>query len=94
MSVLRGKAFPGDLWADTDTLLASALTLFEAGLCPGCHNPLVESTDPANDGAYEAPLPVRCHGCTAVERRAKKYAESEAPGALRFGAWLKAKVRL
>lgn len=58
-------------------------------LCPkGCGQPLSESTDPANEGQYEAlPLPTRCHACTALEEAKSNYVATygdkiRAPGAL------------
>jgi hypothetical protein len=51
----------------------------EADTCPGCGQPLSESTDPDREGGYEVPLPTRCHACTALHTHQDKYAESK-PG--------------
>lgn len=89
--MLRGQRTPTDRWTEHDRSLAVALTLHEATLCTGCGQPLEESTapeaDPSNRDAawtYEAPTPVRCHGCTALEHRQDTYSEADAARALRF----------
>lgn len=51
----------------------------EADTCPGCGQPLSESTDPDHEGGYEVPLPTRCHACTALHVHQDKYVESK-PG--------------
>lgn len=93
LSVLRGLRSPAQRWTQHDSSLAVALTLHEATLCPGCGQPLSESTSPDADlgnrhGAYhyEASLPIRCHACTAVDAAAEPYRgeDVEAPRALRF----------
>jgi hypothetical protein len=70
-----------------------ALTLHEATLCAGCGHPVEESmsaeADPGNQDRlwhYEAPLPHRCHACTAIEVQQAAYVEAENPRALRFSA--------
>lgn len=70
-----------------------ALTLHEATLCTGCGHPVEEASsteaDPSNRDAlwhYEAPIPHRCHACTAIEQQQSGYAEAENPRALRFAA--------
>lgn len=99
LSVQRGWAAPSDRWSDHDVVLSSALTLYEAGLCPGCSQPLVESTDPAHDphdpagtGRYVVADPVRCYACSAIDAKARLYEKAEQPRALRFGAWLKKRL--
>jgi hypothetical protein len=49
-----------------------ALTVWQAGRCPGCGEQFAESTSSLNDpdnrdgtGYYEVPPPTRCHACTA-----------------------------
>lgn len=78
-------------WGDVDRLLAVALTKYEASLCDGCGQPLHESMDPQHDrdnragpAFYEAPEPVRCHACTALEERQKQYTGEDASAARRF----------
>lgn len=69
--------------------LALALQQYEDGLCGGCGQPLVESTDPDNEGRYVASLPHRCHACTALGHRMDEYQNSSQPKALRFGVTLR-----
>lgn len=54
-------------WTDQDREAAIALQEYEAGLCPGCQEPMSETTDPANEGRYRTDLPIRCHRCTMAE---------------------------
>lgn len=91
LSVLRGQGPPGTRWTEHDRTTAVALTLWEALQCPGCGQPLEESTDPEADpsrvdGAwhYDVPTPTRCHACTAVHVAQEPYGEAAAPHALRF----------
>lgn len=69
-------------WDDEDRELALGLLAYEADLCPGCKQPMAETTDPANEGRYVADLAIRCHRCTAVEAAAAKYEGNPAPNAL------------
>lgn len=41
-----------------------------------CGNPLMESTDPELEGAYEAQAVV-CHACAAREAASKKFADAD-----------------
>jgi hypothetical protein len=93
LSVVRGQRLPGDRWTDHDTSMAVALTLYEGGLCHGCGHPVAESTaetadpnSPDRTHHYVAPLPTRCHACTAIGMRTPQYAEAPQPDALRFRA--------
>jgi DNA-directed RNA polymerase subunit N (RpoN/RPB10) len=88
LGVLWGAYAPSAVWSDRDGLLAQALTVFEAERCTGCGHPLSESMDVANARAYVSPFPMRCHACTAIAERAEKYADTNAPSALRFHAEL------
>lgn len=64
-------------WTNRDRELAEALVIYEAGLCPGCAQPLSESLDPDREGWYE----VHIQTCAAC--RAKAAAKSgEEPGEL------------
>lgn len=51
-------------------------------------DPLSDADNPRSVRHYEAPLPVRCHACTAREIRRQVYADPEknvtAPNALYF----------
>lgn len=56
----------------------------EADTCTGCGQPLSETTKADAEDGYHSDLPVVCHGCKAVQRRQKDYAEDEFAPALRF----------
>lgn len=68
-------------WTAEDLAWAQAKHRNDADICPACRLPLSETTDPDNEGEYEAPLPVRCHSCTPLEHRKEEYRESP-PGLL------------
>lgn len=70
-------------------MAALGLTEYEDGLCSGCGQPMHETMDPDNERRWLADLPIRCHACTAREKRAKEYDEATAPGALRYPVRLK-----
>ena len=53
-----------------------------------CGRPLVESTDPDNEGRYVVPLPARCYSCTALQQAFEAYRDADQPQALRFHAEL------
>jgi hypothetical protein len=76
-------------WAEEDLAYARAHRRNELGKCPGCRLPLVETTNPDNEGSYEAPPPTRCHACTPLEFRKDEYVKS--PPGLLFRVFLKAK---
>lgn len=69
-------------WDDKQRELAFALQAYEADLCPGCKQPLTETTRVENEGQYEPGPAVRCHRCTAADQAFKKYQDSPAPQAL------------
>jgi hypothetical protein len=69
-------------WTDEDRGLALALTVYEADACPGCGQPLSETTRPEREGRYRAGLAVRCHHCTASALGAEPYRDSPQPNAL------------
>ncbi|WP_088320296.1 hypothetical protein [Kineosporia sp. R_H_3] len=80
-------------WPEHDYSTAVALTLYEDGLCHGCGHPLAETTsldaDPnAQDRThhYVAPIPTRCHACTAIGLLTPEYDEAPQSDALRFRA--------
>lgn len=86
LSVVRGKRKPGALWGPRDWLLLQALDAYERMLCPSCGHMLTEAMDPELQNEWVAPLPMRCHPCTAIDQRAEAYRESDSPNALRFAA--------
>lgn len=69
------------LWSDEDLDWAMAELAEAAGRCPDCQHPLSETTSPDAEGEYVAPLPTRCHACTALEQRRAEYVQSP-PGLL------------
>ncbi|GAA2860145.1 hypothetical protein GCM10020220_056620 [Nonomuraea rubra] len=79
-------------WTDEDLGYAKAHRRNEFDKCPGCGLPLSETTDPENEGRYEAPPPMRCHACTPLEHRKSEYTES--PPGLLFRVYLKVKKAL
>ena len=52
-----------------------ALRQWEDSHCPQCNGWLPETTNPANEDAYEATDPGRCHRCTALVAKQHAYAE-------------------
>lgn len=94
LSVFRGHRKPGKKWLKSDTLLALALELYEASLCPSCGQPRDETFDPLHDGdnpnrtaTYVVSKPIRDHACTEMSRAKKVLEEADYPhpGGLRFG---------
>lgn len=66
---------PGEpLWLEEDRAWALALAQVEAEQCPGCGQPLAETTDPGAQYAYQAKI-TRCHACAAVAREGRDFAE-------------------
>lgn len=92
LSVFRGQRPPGARWTFKDRLIAMAVADYEADLCGGCGEPRSESMDPANERAYVAPPPLRCHACTAIEARQEKYRDAQQPRALAFTVELARRV--
>lgn len=66
-------------WTEEDQAWAIALLQLEADTCPGCGQPLSQSTLPAAEGEYEVPAPTRCHCCTTLHVHQERYAEAK-PG--------------
>jgi hypothetical protein len=69
-------------WTDEDRDLALALAAYEADLCPGCHQPLSETTNPENEDRYKTGRALLCHRCVATEIAGKAYEGHDHPGAL------------
>lgn len=71
---------PEPEWSDEDYELATAFAVYEATIHPECGHPLEESTSIAGDRDnvdgdyfYEAELPIRCHACTARNKKQAEY---------------------
>ncbi|KNX38105.1 hypothetical protein [Luteipulveratus halotolerans] len=71
-------------WRYEDRAAALALQELEDGLCPGCGNPLHETTDEANVAAYRMAPPTPCYSCKAQEA-AHRAAREDQRGWMRFG---------
>ena len=56
------------MWTEDDAELALAWQEIVDRTCPGCGTSLDESTDPANERAYEA-RPIVCFNCRAIAHR-------------------------
>lgn len=69
-------------WDDEQRGLVFALQAYEADLCPGCRQPLEETTRAENEGRYVAGPAVRCHRCTASDQASRAYEDSPASQAL------------
>lgn len=66
---------PGEpLWLPEDRAWALALALVESEQCPGCGQPLAETTAADAQYAYRA-ISVRCHACAAVAREGRDFSE-------------------
>lgn len=59
-----GTGRPGR-WSRLDVVLLEALTLYEAGLCGSCGQPLQFTTDPMNTLQMQANS-VSCIGCESI----------------------------
>ena len=44
--------------------------------CSGCGFPLDETTDPRNDGRYDAEA-IQCHGCAVRDRKERGYRDNK-----------------
>lgn len=69
-------------WSVNDRAALLALIQWEAELCPGCRQPLSETTKPEHEDRYRPGLPIRCHRCTASEQAAERYQDTAQPSAL------------
>lgn len=69
-------------WDDESRDLAMALAIYEADQCPGCAQPLAETTKPENEGLYVAGAAIRCHYCTASAQGSELYADAPQSQAL------------
>lgn len=69
-------------WTTTDRLLAVALQLHDASLCPDCSQPAYLAHDEEWSTWYDTET-VTCGACAAVERE-NKAAKSPQPGEKRY----------
>jgi hypothetical protein len=81
---MRKRTVESPWWTDDDTALVMALEDYERGLCPGCRNPLAETTRLEHSDAYRPEPPVRCHYCTAEAHISEANAEKEHTAGLLF----------
>ena len=63
-------------WDDEGRDLVLAFLDWESQLCPGCRQPLAETTDPANEGRYVPRPAIRCHRCTASSQASDAYKDA------------------
>jgi hypothetical protein len=63
-------------WDDEQRDRAVALIAMEENRCPNCGGPINECTDPATEGLWKVPLPVRCHRATALAQAQEAYLEA------------------
>jgi hypothetical protein len=83
--VFRGQRKPGKKWLRSDTLLASALLLYEDSLNDlgiprdEAMDPLHDGDNPYRTGEYVVSPPVRDHAETALARARDKIAKAEMP---------------
>lgn len=76
LSVIRGGRPQTAAWQPTDRMLATALTLYEQSLCPGCGQPREDCWNDAN--AWEMHT-TTCGSCAVLERD-REETKSPAPG--------------
>lgn len=69
-------------WDDEAREWALALAAYEADLCPGCRQPLAETTLAENEERYVALPAIRCHRCTASSQAMDRDAEKPHASAL------------
>lgn len=65
-------------WTEQDRAEAIALLKVEADTCPGCGEPLSESTHRKAAGGYDVDGPDRCHACAALNAEQDKHKDGRA----------------
>lgn len=63
-------------WDDDSRNLAMAFAVYESDLCPGCSQPMSETTLAENEGAFIPGPAIRCHWCTVSNMASEMYAEA------------------
>jgi hypothetical protein len=53
-------------WTEQDRWAAMQLADYEAALCPGCRQPLAETSNNEHEYQYKVGTAIRCHRCTAA----------------------------
>jgi hypothetical protein len=76
-------------WTADDRDAAMALLAYEADLCPGCRQPLAETTLAGNEERYVASVAARCHRCTAVAIVSEQVQDRPHASALLIGVELR-----
>lgn len=71
-------------WDDEQRDAVYALARFEAGLCPGCRQPIAETTAPEAEFAYKELETLRCFRCQATEVVQGTYEGDPHPATLLF----------
>jgi hypothetical protein len=66
-------------WLEEDRRAALDLAEWEAGLCPGCREPLAETTLAENEERYVAEVAGLCHRCVATEQLMTRLEEKKRP---------------
>lgn len=69
-------------WNDEQQAWMVALAEYRASCCQRCGGDLHETTDPANENAYQPRLPIRCHRCTGLIRSEEAYVQADQRQAL------------
>jgi len=80
--LIRSVTLPEAEWDQDDRDLALSLLAYEAELCPGCRQPLAQTTAAGNEYRYRSGPAIRCHRCTASQQAAAAYQDSPSPEAL------------
>jgi hypothetical protein len=86
MSVFLGRVVDPALgipqWLEADRQAAMDLAQYESELCPGCHQPLAETTLAENEFRYKPMLELRCHRCTTLDQVTNAMQSRPSPSAL------------
>ena len=86
-SIFLGRE-SGPPWTHDDRAAALSLLVWERGLCPGCRQPMAETTNPDNETRYRAEVPLRCHYCVASEIGMDRYQDDPHSSALHIAVVL------
>jgi hypothetical protein len=81
----HGRVIPVPEWTDEDRALVLAFLAWESELCPGCRQPLSDTTRPEAENLYLPEKPTRCHYCTAISQAASIHRTDYHPSAVLYG---------